>query len=197
MPNIKSLDVLLEGHHIGTLYEDASGKHTFTYNLSASNSDLAQLSLSMPRHVEPWTGLPVEAYIDGVLPDSADVRQRIARQYGVNARNPFSLLTAVGLDRSGAVQFVAPQQKDLLPQSSIVPLTKSKWENASKIWLIIGKHRGKIPANTGLSMARRIRLHCATLMTSGIQPKVPRPQHISSNQAYMNCTNTHSMNIYA
>lgn len=82
MPNIKSLDVLLEGHHIGTLYEDASGKHTFTYNLSASNSDLAQLSLSMPRHVEPWTGLPVEAYIDGVLPDSADVRQRIARQYG-------------------------------------------------------------------------------------------------------------------
>lgn len=61
----------------------------------------------MPRRLEPWRGAPVESYIDGILPDAPDVRRSIARSNGVHANNPFSLLTAVGLDCAGAVQFAA------------------------------------------------------------------------------------------
>lgn len=104
MDKIKTLDVLLEGRRIGVLQETEAGRHTFTYDMSAPSG--AQLSLSMPRQATPWMGIPVEAYIDGILPDDPAIRQRIARTYGVNPRNPFSLLTAVGLDCGGGVQFV-------------------------------------------------------------------------------------------
>lgn len=105
MPKCKELIVLLEGRRIGVLREELSGHHTFTYDASAA--DDLRLSLSMPRRAEPWQGKPVEAFIDGVLPDDRDMRRRIAGQYdGVNANNPFSLLTAIGLDCAGGVQFV-------------------------------------------------------------------------------------------
>lgn len=103
---IKALDVLLNGRHIGVLREEPTGKHTFTYDSDAPNA--MPLSLSMPRKAEPWSGNPIEAYIDGILPDDPAIRQRIGRLYGVNPRNPFALLTAVGLDCGGGVQFVVP-----------------------------------------------------------------------------------------
>ena len=105
MAKTKRLEVLLEGRHIGVLREDARGRHTFAYDLS--EQEAGQLSLSMPRRALPWEGAPVEAYIDGILPDDPSIRQRIARRHGVNARNPFALLTVVGLDCGGGVQFMS------------------------------------------------------------------------------------------
>ena len=96
MPD-KTLIVLLEGRQIGILQEDSTGRHSFTYEADAP----AQLSLSMPRRAKPWTGAPVEAYIDGVLPDDSGMRKKIGRQYGVNGNNPFALLTVIGLDCAG------------------------------------------------------------------------------------------------
>ena len=71
MPD-KTLIVLLEGRRIGILQEDSAGKHSFTYDADAP----AQLSLSMPRRAKPWTGAPIEAYIDGVLPDDLGMRKK-------------------------------------------------------------------------------------------------------------------------
>lgn len=104
MPD-KTLIVLLEGRRIGILQEDSAGKHSFTHDADAP----AQLSLSMPRRAKPWTGAPIEAYIDGVLPDDLGMRKKIGRQYGVNGNNPFALLTAIGLDCAGGAQFVLPE----------------------------------------------------------------------------------------
>ncbi len=73
------------------------------------------LSLSMPVRGEAWSGRPVEAYIDGLLPDSMDVRTRIGNLYGVSPRNPFALLSAVGMDCGGAVQFITEEQLMALP----------------------------------------------------------------------------------
>ena len=106
----KELAVFLEGNRIGMLSEDSVGRHMFTYNMNARID--APLSLSMPRRLAPWTGKPVEAFIDGVLPDDWAMRQRIARRYAVSAGNPFSLLTAIGLDCAGGVQFVPLEQVD-------------------------------------------------------------------------------------
>lgn len=109
----KELHVFLEGQHIGILHEDAKGHHSFIYSESTG---IAQLSLSMKRRPAPWTGKPVEAYIDGVLPDDRSVRERIGRLYDISARNPFALLTAIGLDCAGGVQFATPENMELLDQ---------------------------------------------------------------------------------
>ncbi|MBW3091651.1 type II toxin-antitoxin system HipA family toxin [Bifidobacterium sp. 82T10] len=152
MNKIKTLDVLLEGHRIGVLQENSAGKHTFTYDMSAPIT--AQLSLSMPRRTTPWEGTPIEAYIDGILPDDPAIRQQIARTYGANARNPFSLLTAVGLDCGGGVQFVVPGQYDeIRSEERVVPISEeqigarllsiagsgqSTWQSSGEHWSLNG-----------------------------------------------------------
>ncbi|PLS25782.1 type II toxin-antitoxin system HipA family toxin [Bifidobacterium imperatoris] len=112
----KELLVYVEDQYCGVLREDNRGKHSFEYDISVANPP--QISLSMPVRSEPWTGIAVEAYIDGILPDSRDMRQRIANLYGVNANNPFALLTAVGLDCAGGIQFVLPENAENFRQES-------------------------------------------------------------------------------
>lgn len=147
MTKIKRLAVLLNGSFIGNLDENADGKHMFTYNLNSESA--AELSLSMPRRSAPWTGEPIEAFIDGILPDNPSVRRRIARKFAVNANNPFSLLTAIGLDCGGAVQFV-PEANigNITQEEQVRPITDDEiGERLSEIsgeqqasWQIRGEH---------------------------------------------------------
>ena len=121
----KELLVFLQGNPLGILSEDTQGRHVFTY-LPESDVSL-NLSIALPHRTSPWTGAAVEAYIDGVLPDDPNVRQRIGRQYGVNARNPFALLSVIGLDCAGGVQFVPPAQIDTLRRTSeLVPISEQQ-----------------------------------------------------------------------
>lgn len=152
---IKELRVYLEGKPLGTLSEDKNGKHSFLYDHDGNG----QLSLSMPRQLEPWTGKTVEAYIDGVLPDDRTMRQRIGRLYDVNANNPFALLTAIGLDCAGGVQFVPLDCLDLLHQEEelrpvsdddigkrLTDLARdmpTTWQDPSEHWSLNGA-QGKI-----------------------------------------------------
>ena len=76
MTKPKELLVYVEDHYCGVLREDSRGKHSFVYDMATTNPP--QLSLSMPVRSEPWTGKPVEVYIDGILPDSRDTRQYIS-----------------------------------------------------------------------------------------------------------------------
>lgn len=110
---MKELHVLLDGRHIGVLAEDDLGRHMFQYDADMGHG--MALSLSMPVRGEAWSGRPVEVYIDGLLPDSMDVRTRIGNLYGVSPRNPFALLSAVGMDCGGAVQFITEEQLMALP----------------------------------------------------------------------------------
>lgn len=120
----KELIVFLEGQRIGTLTEDNAGKHAFTYDMDSIIT--TPLSLSMPRRITPWTGKPVEAFIDGVLPDDRAMRQRIGRLHDVNANNPFALLTVIGLDCAGGAQFVLPEQAPMLQESaSLRPVSET------------------------------------------------------------------------
>ncbi|PLS28685.1 type II toxin-antitoxin system HipA family toxin [Bifidobacterium parmae] len=122
----KELLVFVEDQYCGILREDDHGKHSFTYDGTQPNPP--QLSLSMPLRSEPWTGKPVEAYIDGVLPDERAIRSRIASLYDdVNANNPFSLLTAIGLDCAGGVQFVLPEHADSFRQdATLKPISEGE-----------------------------------------------------------------------
>lgn len=118
----KELAVLLAGQRLGTLAEDRHGKHWFRYDLHGPDRIL---SLSMPRRRQPWGPDRVEPFIDGLLPDNQAARVEIARHFGAVGGNTFSLLTVVGRDCAGAVQFLAPEAMEDLDKGELKPMSAS------------------------------------------------------------------------
>jgi serine/threonine-protein kinase HipA len=49
---------------------------------------------------------PIRAYLEGLLPDRAEVRESWAKRFKVSSKNAYGLLAHVGEDCPGAVQFV-------------------------------------------------------------------------------------------
>ncbi|MCO8273442.1 type II toxin-antitoxin system HipA family toxin [Actinoplanes sp. TRM 88003] len=65
------------------------------------------ISLSLPLSADSYSGSVVRAYCQGLLPDNENVLERWGREFQVSAGNPLALLSYVGEDCAGAVQFVA------------------------------------------------------------------------------------------
>ncbi len=111
----RALDVWMNGEPVGTWSVSPRAGHLFAYAPAwLANPRRRPISLSLPlsRETDPYRGEVVEAYFDNLLPDSRDIRLRIAARYGVGAQ-AFQLLEAIGRDCVGAVQ--------LLPAGSPAP----------------------------------------------------------------------------
>lgn len=97
---------LLVGH-----WEHAKGEDRLQYDAGwVQDADGRPLSLSLPftHGNAPLRGGVVTAYFDNLLPDSAQIRQRIAQRYRLSTDHPFDLLGAIGNDCVGALQ-ILPQ----------------------------------------------------------------------------------------
>jgi serine/threonine-protein kinase HipA len=122
----KELAVLMAGDRMGVLSQGDGGALDLAYEDSYRQRPLSMpVSLSMPLS---WPSQPpavVRAFCQGLLPDNENVLERWARDFQVSAGNPFALLTHVGEDCAGAVQFVRPERVDaiLANVGSVVPLT--------------------------------------------------------------------------
>jgi len=68
----------------------------------------------MPLGAKQHRRSTIEAFLWGLLPDNELVLARWAANFQVSARNAFALLSHVGEDCAGAVQFVTPQRLDAL-----------------------------------------------------------------------------------
>jgi serine/threonine-protein kinase HipA len=109
------LAALLAGEEIGRVHRGARGRLTFTYaDRWRQAPDSYPLSLSMPLAAKEHGRAAVEAFLWGLLPDNERVLDRWAMKFQVSARNVFALLSRVGEDCAGAVQFVAPDRLDAL-----------------------------------------------------------------------------------
>jgi serine/threonine-protein kinase HipA len=66
------------------------------------------LSLSLPFAPgnPPHRGNAVRAYFENLLPDSKDIRERVARRYRAGSTDAFDLLAQVGRDCAGALQLL-------------------------------------------------------------------------------------------
>jgi serine/threonine-protein kinase HipA len=105
------LVAVFNGRSIGRITRDGRGRLTFVYADDWRGAHGAYpLSLSMPLTATEHGHKPVEAFLWGLLPDSANVLDRWARQFQVSARNAFALMSHVGEDCAGAVQFVRPER---------------------------------------------------------------------------------------
>jgi serine/threonine-protein kinase HipA len=109
------LIALLNGKEVGRVHNDARGRLTFIYNDDWRKVPGAYpLSLSMPLAAKEHGRSVVEAYLWGLLPDNEQVLARWAAKFQVSARNVFALISNVGEDCAGAVQFVAPDRLDAI-----------------------------------------------------------------------------------
>lgn len=109
------LVVLLEGREVGHVRNDARGRLTFVYDEDWRQAEGAYpLSLSMPLAAEEHGPSTVQAFLWGLLPDNERVLERWAKKFQVSARNVFALISHVGEDCAGAVQFVTLDRLEAL-----------------------------------------------------------------------------------
>lgn len=103
------LVALLGGREVGRVQQDARSRLTFVYDQSWREAEGAYpMSLSMPLAAQEHGSAVAEAFLWGLLPDNEFVLERWAKRFQVSARNVFALLSHVGEDCAGAIQFVTP-----------------------------------------------------------------------------------------
>lgn len=100
------LNVYLNGRLVGRLRREASGAIDFRYDPDWLAWEHAlPVSLSLPLREDRYTGDPVIAVFDNLLPDSEPIRRRLAEHVHAEGYDAYSLLAKVG-DCVGALQFL-------------------------------------------------------------------------------------------
>jgi serine/threonine-protein kinase HipA len=146
------LVALLNGREIGRVKRDNRGRLTFTYADDWRRTPAAYpLSLSMPLAAAEHSHKPVEAFLWNLLPDNEGVLERWARRFHVSARNPFALLSHVGEDCAGAVQFIRPDRLDeVIGQGSSPIAWLDEPEIAARLRVLRADHTAwRAPSDTG------------------------------------------------
>lgn len=101
------LNVLLNGRLVGQLRRQSSGAIEFQYDLEWLDwSQTFPISLSLPLREDRYIGAPVINVFDNLLPDSEPIRKRVAERVGASGVDAYSLLSALGHDCVGALQFL-------------------------------------------------------------------------------------------
>lgn len=92
---------------VGHLLKQPSGAIEFRYDLEwLGRSNAFPVSLSLPLREDAWRGEPVVAVFENLLPDSAELRKRVAEKVGAAGYDAYSLLAEIGRDCIGALQFI-------------------------------------------------------------------------------------------
>jgi len=101
------LRVLLNNRQVGHLQKAPSGAIEFQYDPAWLNREhTLSISLSLPLREDAYRGAEVLAVFDNLLPDSDAIRARVAEKVGAEGIDAYSLLTAIGRDCVGALQFI-------------------------------------------------------------------------------------------
>ncbi len=101
------LNVFLNARLVGRLQRETTGAIEFQYDESwLSWKNTFPVSLSLPLREDRYAGDPVIAVFDNLLPDNDDIRRRVAARSGGSGIDPHSLLSAIGRDCVGALQFL-------------------------------------------------------------------------------------------
>ncbi len=108
----KPLNVFLNGRLVGQLLRESSGAISFAYAQEwlAWESTLP-LSLSLPLREDRYVGAPVIAVFENLLPDNESIRRRVAERVGAQGTDAFSLLSEIGRDCVGAMQFLGDDEE--------------------------------------------------------------------------------------
>lgn len=105
--------VWYERTRVGTLTRATDGSVAFSYDPSWLASDVAfPVASVLPLTQGDWKGDPVIAAFDNLLPDAeGELREKIAARVGAEGKDVFSLLSALGRDCVGALQFLPLEEE--------------------------------------------------------------------------------------
>lgn len=109
----QSLALWANGVRVGRWTVGARGEMELLYDPGWRSSALGRpLSLSLPFGLgnEALKGAAVEHYFDNLLPDSPVIRKRVAERFRTGSVDAFDLLSAIGRDCVGALQFLADDE---------------------------------------------------------------------------------------
>jgi serine/threonine-protein kinase HipA len=116
-PARSPLNVFLNNRHVGRLTRQSSGAIDFAYDPEWLGWEHAiPVSLSLPLRETRYLGDPVTAVFENLLPDSRAIRTRVAERVGAQGIDAFSMLSEIGRDCVGALQFMAAD--DLPPPTT-------------------------------------------------------------------------------
>lgn len=127
----QALNVVLNGRPVGVFSRAPSGAVSFTYALQwLADGRALPVSLSLPLREQAYTGQPVNAVFENLLPDNHAIRRRVAEQVGADGIDAFSLLAEIGRDCVGALQFI-PDGREIAAPGAPEHLRLTKGEVAS------------------------------------------------------------------
>ena len=115
------LRVYQNGRLVGHLLKETSGAIAFRYDRQwLDRAQTFPVSLSLPLREEAWHGEPVVAVFDNLLPDSTELRRRVAEKVGAAGADAYSLLAAIGRDCVGALQFIDGDSDSLSDDTNVI-----------------------------------------------------------------------------
>jgi serine/threonine-protein kinase HipA len=101
------LRVLLNDRLVGHLNKGSGGAVDFRYaDMWLGWPDAIPVSLSLPLREDAYKGEPVVAVFENLLPDSNNLRKMVAAKVGADGTDAYSLLSQIGRDCVGALQFM-------------------------------------------------------------------------------------------
>ena len=112
------LAVFLSGIRMGAVVRSPGGRYGLDYADDYRRTGRIPLSPTLPIGPGPFKSEHIDAYLEGLLPEKPAVREQWAIELGTTD-HAFALLTAMGRDCVGSVQFTPPNQvSDLLARPS-------------------------------------------------------------------------------
>jgi len=113
------LDVYMNRRKVGQYFRNPDGAFAFTYDTEwLAWENTLPISRSLLLRPERYVGPPVIAVFENLLPDSDDIRRRVAERVGADGVDAYSLLARIGRDCVGALQFLpegeVPAANDVL-----------------------------------------------------------------------------------
>ncbi|MGI5221456.1 type II toxin-antitoxin system HipA family toxin [Nocardia sp. CA-290969] len=111
----RSLLVVLYGRVIGQVGQrSVFAEPEFTYDPEYVETGSTPLAIGLPIADTTYRGRYVRAFLEGILPEDPAIRQRWARTLDVEPGDTVAILSRMGWDCPGAVQFCLPDEFDEL-----------------------------------------------------------------------------------
>lgn len=108
------LSVVMHNTHVADLHAQENNRLELRYTDAWLKSrEAIPISLSMPLSTAVHESKVVTAFLWGLLPDNTETLRHYGTVFGVSPRNPVALLTHMGEDCAGALQFVLPERLGL------------------------------------------------------------------------------------
>lgn len=123
----KKLHVYMHAYKAGLLVQDMTGQLSFTYDESYLQLPTAiPLSISLPIQESKFENSQCRGFFSGLLPES-EVREVVAKNLGISAKNDFSMLREIGRECAGGLSFIVPEQEDKVNEQNNKRVTESEF----------------------------------------------------------------------